>query len=153
MYRDLPVIEDVSSPEDYPVGILQNAEYGDIHIHFMHYETFADAVDSWKKRCERINLKNTYAILHLNFLPEKCEELLSRFSKLSFKGKCLISWPNILPKNLVWKDSLFILPYTIINKPGKILEMKNSFGKRYIDDFDYVSFLNGKTIIKVPEKK
>lgn len=98
VYKTAPIIEDPSI-WNYPVGILKNSEFGDIHIHFMHYETFDDAVNAWNRRCDRIDLENAYAILHLTRLPENYENILSRFSNLPFKGKCLISWPNILPED------------------------------------------------------
>ena len=119
----------------------------------MHYETFDEAVKTWNKRCDRINLQNAYALLHMSQLPENYEDILFRFSNLPFKGKCLISWPNIIPEDFSWNHSLFIHPDNLVYEHGKLLHWKNHFRKRYLDDFDYVAFLNGKTVIKVPEKK
>ena len=151
-YKNSPIIEDPSQGMDYPVGIIKNAEFGDVCVHFMHYKTFDEAVSIWKRRFERIDYENLFAILHVSKLPEKYEELFQRFSKLPYKGKCLISWPHVLPDGFSWNDSLFIHPDNLIYEHGKLLHWKNHFRKRYIDDFDYVSFLNGKTVIKRARK-
>jgi len=61
---------------------------------------------------------------------------------LPFKNKVLITYEN--PTNS--KDIKVLDLYTKPEyRPGKVLEYKSSISiKRYIDDFDYVSFFNKK---------
>lgn len=54
-----PVVEDANAKEDYPVGI----GYRNIRIHFMHYVSFAEAIQKWNVRKERINMNNAYILL------------------------------------------------------------------------------------------
>lgn len=58
---------------------------GGIKIHFLHYETFAEANESWIRRSKRISWENNYFIL---VERDGCtyEDLL-RFDKLPFKHK------------------------------------------------------------------
>ena len=150
IYKNLPVIQDLSQKLDYPVGVIKCEKYGDISIHFMHYKSFNDAAGTWKKRCRRIDINNAFAILHMSQWSEDGYEILQRFSNLSLKGICLITWPGVLPKDVVWKHSIFIHPENLTYQHGKLLDWKNHFRKRYIDDFDYVSFLNGKKVVVIP---
>lgn len=51
--------EVVKSHGSYPVGRIKGT---DIEIHFLHYPSFEEAVDKWKRRTERFNFNNYYII-------------------------------------------------------------------------------------------
>jgi uncharacterized protein (DUF1919 family) len=55
--EEIEVKEDLGKP--YPVGLL-----GDLYtLHFMHYKTFKEAVDTWRRRALRMDRSNPYIIL------------------------------------------------------------------------------------------
>ena len=132
LHQDLFEIE---SDYTYPVGVL-----GDITIYFRHYSSFDEAKKIWVKRSLRINKDNLYIIL---VQRDGCtSQIVEKFDKLPYKNKvALVSKP--MPKI---KCAYFIPDSEQSN--DEVLDLckyKNKFtGKRWIDDFDYVEFLNRK---------
>lgn len=132
-YLSLELIEDLSELYDYPVGKL-----GDIHIYFMHYRSFDEAKEKWKTRAKRVNLNNLYIVM--TEWPDPSVELYRRFEKLPYRHKVLFT---IKPHDEF--SSIFCLRDAgeKYGDLGRIFEYKSIFsGHRYIDEFDYVSFLN-----------
>lgn len=126
---------EVQSDKDYPVAKLD-----DITIYFMHYPSFDEAKTIWKKRTARINRENLYIIL---VQQNGCtEELLRKFDELPYKHKlALTAYP--MPEI---KCSYYISGSEQPN--GDVMDLckyKGKFtGRRWIDDYDYVGFLNMK---------
>ena len=71
----------------YPIGILG----GDIEIHFMHYDSEADAKEKWDRRAARVNLNN----LIFTFTDrDLCTpELIQQFNELPGRKLVLTSRP------------------------------------------------------------
>lgn len=124
---------EVESKRGYPVAKLD-----DITIYFMHYSTFDEAKRTWEKRTARINKDNLYVIL---VQQNGCtEEVLTKFDKLSYKHKLALTarpMPDL--------ECSYCIPGS--EQPnGDVMDLckyKGKFtGKRWIDDFDYVEFLN-----------
>ena len=119
---------------DYPVGRLI-----DIEIHFMHYSTFEDAKTKWRERCQRIQWDNIFLMMTDR---DGCtyEDMLS-FDKLPNKKVIFThkEYPEI-------ESSFYIKGFENNDSIGILSEKKNIWGKRYLDDFDYVSFLNTKEV-------
>lgn len=121
---------------DYPVGILERGEES-ITLYFMHYHTFDEAKNKWIERGNRIDYENVNIILEAgNGLTQ---ELYDAFKALPYKNKVIIAQPGII-------EGDDIIPMDIYNKnfcDGKIFLYQNKYSpKRYLDKFDYVSFLN-----------
>lgn len=124
------IIEDMNSGEEYPVGIGLHGE----RIHFMHYSSFEEAIEKWKNRKERMNLENVGVML-TNFTGGA--ELLERFENLPFKHKVCFTSKDYSE----YPHTFHIQGYN--PKSGKNLYTTQSItGKRYIDQFDYVQFIN-----------
>lgn len=124
---------EIGSTKDYPV-----AKLGDITIYFMHYSSFDEAKRIWEKRAARINKDNLYVIM---VQQNGCtKEILRRFDNLPYKHKLAFvarPMPDI--------KCAYYIPDT--EQPnGDVMDLcqyKGKFtGKRWIDDFDYVGFLN-----------
>ena len=126
---------EVQSDKDYPVAKLD-----DITIYFMHYPSFDEAKTIWEKRTARINRDNLYVIL---VQQNGCtEELLKKFDELPYMYKLALTarqTPEI-------KCSYYISGSEQPN--GDVMDLckyKGKFtGRRWIDDYDYVGFLNMK---------
>ena len=58
-FLNYDIREDLNSGKTYPVGI----SYDGIRIHFMHYNSFSQAVAIWNKRKLRIDPNNTGVML------------------------------------------------------------------------------------------
>lgn len=115
-----------------PVGCL-----GDIRINFVHYETFENGVLKWNERKKRINWDNLFIIA-----SEKngCTyETMQRFERLPYKNKVILTHTNY-PE---FESAYYIRGFEGKTEMGTTTNFKNQFFKRrYLDDFDYVAFLN-----------
>lgn len=131
-------MENVSAPDiaPFPVGKLNpaNKSLRAIRVFFMHYKTYEEAYCSWKRRCKRIRYDNIFYLWELNnantdFL------LIQEFDRLPLK-KIILSY-----KDLPGINNYYQFHFSDSFVPGKILEILSN-GKRNIDEFDYVNFLN-----------
>lgn len=129
--------EDTSNSEKcgYPVGILE-----DIRLYFVHYSSFDEAKNKWYERCNRINWDNLYFIM---VQRDGCtNEDLLKFDDFPSNHKVVFTSSN---RNDI--KSSFFIPGSVSEK-GEVIDLnqyKNRFtGKRWLDDFDYVSFLNSR---------
>lgn len=126
---------EVESEKNYPVAKLD-----DITIYFMHYSSFDEAKITWQKRVARINKNNLYVI----FVQQSgcTEQVLEAFDKLPYKHKLAFT-AEPMPKI---KCSYCI--HGTAQPNGEVMDLckyEGKFtGKRWIDEYDYVGFLNKK---------
>lgn len=133
-YLEQPIVEVKNKTFDCPVGQL-----ADIQIQFTHYKTFNEAINKWNERKRRIDWNNLFVIA---IDGDGCTyESLKKFDKLPYENKVIfthIPYPEI-------KSSYYIRGFENEKGVGVLLYFKKQFLiRRYLDDFDYVSFLNGK---------
>lgn len=131
------IIEDKDSKSSYPIGLGIHGE----RIHFVHYESFESAIKSWNKRKVRID-KNNMAILITKYFDDIKEdknddEIIRRFDNLPFKNKLIFADESISGPNII-----SLKGYSSVRYSKNIYRTSNVFGKRYIDQFDYISFIN-----------
>lgn len=130
------IIEDANNTQSYPVGI----GLGGVKLHFMHYKTFEEAIQKWNERKLRIN-KDNMCVWLTNFTPANYggeeNEIVDRFSKLPFKNKLIFSGGVIDSPNAV-----YLKDYKKVEMNKNIFTTQNILGKRFIDQFDYVSYFN-----------
>lgn len=144
-FIESPIIELKDNPHSYPVGIGVHGE----KIHFMHYHNFREAIEFWEKRKLRINRDNmTVMLSNLGCGIESLEKtekeifdeelkILRRFNLLPFKNKIAFSGFNFKLTNVVYIKGYRDLP------GHNLFDInKKSFYKRYLDQFDYVSYFN-----------
>lgn len=138
-FLDAPLLESSDPEVDYPVG-----EENGIKIYFMHYATFAEAKEAWERRKQRIHRDNLGVILSSASVSQ---ESLRAFDALPFAHKIAFSdSPSpyastvYLKRYKRYKKTLArIFPKKI---PNVFLTRSLLTGKRVIDDYDYVSFIN-----------
>ena len=128
-------LEETNSEFDYPVGML-----GDVKVFFMHYSSFKKAKQKWEERAKRINKDNLFIMM-----TDKngCTlEQMKEFDKLPYRKVIFTHLPQ---KDI--KSSVYIKGFENENEVGVLSDWKPGFWKRrWVDDFDYVSFLNEKSI-------
>ena len=127
---DAPITE-VKTEKPFPVGDLYGCK-----IYFMHYTDFESAVKKWRERCARINKNAMYFMMTDR---DGCTiEDMKAFDALPYKNKVIFTakkHPDIA--------SAFCVPgFEGQDSVGQLQESMNILGKRYIDQFDYVDFLN-----------
>lgn len=131
-YMEQPITPYQDDRFNYPCGML-----GDIEIRFNHYKTFEEAAAKWEERKQRINWDNLYIIA---IDGDNCtEESLHRFDNLPFKHKVIFTH---LPRPDI-RSAFYLKGFEDQPGVGVALYFKKQFLiRRYLDDFDYVSFLN-----------
>lgn len=119
---------------DYPIGILE-----DVKIHFIHYQNKEEAAEKWKSRKKRMDWNNLYII--------GCEKngctykTLQEFENLPYNNKVILT----RKKYPEFSSAVLIKGFETCKELGTIISFRDQFLKRrYMDDFDYVSFLNKK---------
>lgn len=127
---------EIKNKKEYPVGML-----GDIEIHFIHYHTFEEAAGKWEERKKRINWNNLFII---GTDKDGCTyETIRDFEQLPFKNKVIfthVKYPEL-------PSAYCIKGFEGEKELGCITDFKNQSQKRrYLDDFDYVKFLNGEDV-------
>lgn len=137
-FIDGEITEDRTTDKSYPIGIGIHGE----RIHFMHYSDFDTAIRKWNERKSRID-KNNMAIMLTNF-GVGCNKIgggktfiIQRFNNLPFKHKLIFSGTNIDAPNVIW-----LTGYDKVKSTKNIFGTQSILGKRYIDQFDYVDFIN-----------
>ncbi len=133
-YMEQPLIPFADERFDYPCGML-----GDIEVRFNHYKTFEEAAEKWQQRKERIDWNNLFV---LGIDGDGCTyETLRRFDALPYENKVIFThrpYPEI-------QSAYYIPGFEEQDGVGVLLEFKKKFFiRRYLDDFDYVAFLNRK---------
>lgn len=125
---------EIETDRDFPVGRVL-----DITIYFMHYKSFEEAKGKWCERAKRVNMDNLFVMM-----TEKdgcTEEQIARFDALPYKNKVIFTH-RLYPK---YKSAYYIPGFEQIGEMGILSDNKPGFWKRrYIDEFDYVRFLNGE---------
>lgn len=103
----------------------------------MHYDSFQDAKEKWIERCKRINRSNVYVIMTQS--QEMCDEYVYRFDELPYNNKVILTEKE-------FKDIKSAYHVPMSRKKDGIYDLcmyKSKFtGKRWLDDFNYVDFLN-----------
>lgn len=121
----------VSLKNTYPIGLL-----GDIEIHFLHYKSLEEATMKWKERSKRVNYDNLFFIMTDR---DGCTyKDIERFNKLPYKNKVIFT-SKLYPE---FKSAFFIKDFYDKKEVGILSSFKRKSIKRYIDYFDYVTFLN-----------
>lgn len=120
----------IHQPEiDYPVCNL-----GDLELHFLHYSTFEEAKEKWERRSARLNRDNMYIMW--TFFSGTDSETLARFERLPFLNKVAFTEKEFLE----YMSAFCIKGYS--EGLGVLTEFVGWFGKRKIDQFDYVQWFN-----------
>ncbi len=134
-YLSLPVYEvPMDNEHNYPRGCIDNQ----IIIHFLHYESFEEAKKKWIERSKRVNYQNLFFILAER--DGLTEDQMKYFDKLPIKHKVILTVENHSDIECVHSMGK---TYSDGNQLIDLCRFKTKFsGRRYIDDFDYVAFLN-----------
>ena len=131
-YMDAPLTFIKEEGIDYPVALVRDAR-----IYFMHYDTEAEAEAKWNERKKRINYENLFVLF--NDRDDCTYDDLVAFDKLPFKNKVVFTnrpYPEI-------KSAVYIRGFENQDSVGNCFEfVPNGLGKKYYDQFDYVSWFN-----------
>lgn len=135
-YLSVEKIIECKAPEvigdrKYPIAYLD-----DLKLFLVHYNSVEEAQKKWNERKKRVNWDNI-AILNTD-REGMTEELKDRFEKLPYRKVIFVHKPDKRHQSC-----FYIKGYENENSVGIITDPKGWRGKRAIDQFNYVDFLNG----------
>ena len=128
-------LTETMSEKPFPVGMLD-----DVKVYFMHYKTFEEAKIKWNERQTRVDKNNIF----FTFTDrDGCtEDDLRAFDALPYEHKVVFTH---IPRPDI-KSAYYIKGFENEKEVGILSDFKPGFfRRRYLDDFDYVSFLNSQT--------
>ena len=136
-YMEKEIVK-LESDVPYPTGMLD-----DIKIMFMHYPHCEEGVEKWNERKKRINWENLFIV---GTEKDGCTyETIQRFDRLPYENKVIfthIEYPE-------FSSAYYIEGFEERDEIGVLTNYKEQFWKRrYLDDFDYVNFLNSGRQLK-----
>ena len=136
-YLSCEIKEKLNSGKPYPVGVLvpKDEEHIPIELHFEHDTCWDVPYKKWVKRCQRVNYEKLYFIWH--FFDEDDERDIRVFDSLNIRKLIILHKQIQGIKNGVVVNCYDEDPYS-----GKILTVIDRTGKRYLDEVDYIGFLN-----------
>lgn len=138
-YSECDLVEIEDNSKEYPVGKLlaKDDNHIDIHIYFQHYSSFEEAKNKWIERYSRVNWNNIYYIWE--FYDSIYDiNLMYDFDNLALDNKIILAHRKF--DDL--KNYFEITCYTDDKPTAKILDYMGFSGKRYLEEFDYIHFLN-----------
>ena len=142
-YLKQELVKDNNSDKDFPVGILNGDEnHIPITINFDHYSNFTEDKKKWIERSKRINYDNIYIMMEFYDGIHK-EELIDLFKKIPYEHKMILTHRKH-EQSYTTAINCFYGNLDMNEIGGKIFRYNGLTGKRYYDEFDYVSFLNNK---------
>lgn len=139
------LLECSEQKKEFPVGKLV-CEHGEVQIYFQHYKSFAHAKEKWEQRAKRIDWNNIVIIMEEGI--ETSDEVVRQFQTLPYDRKVLVCNGNA--GHVAVENGYPMYIYDKKYHPGKILDFGRFkiSSKRYLDDWDYVRFLNTGEIRK-----
>lgn len=134
-YMDQPLVE-LDLGEPYPVARLGEGDSA-VQINFLHYDTFQDAREKWEERKRKINYDR---VVLIGAEKQGCNyEALRRFDRLPLPNKLVftrVPYPE-------FSSACYVKGFEDQPELGTLTNFKPGFlRRRYLDAFDYVSFLN-----------
>lgn len=133
-YLRQPLCEIEDSSVSCPVGIL-----GDIKIYFGHYDTWEQAARKWKLHLKRVDLDNLFFI---GCEKDGCTyDILKQFDNLPYENKVVLT-KKVYPE---FASACYIHGFEDWEEQGNLIAFRKGIWlRRYMEEFDYVTFLNGK---------
>lgn len=130
-YMDQPLVE-MENPGGYPVALL-----GDVRVNFAHYASFEEGAAKWEERRRKINWD---CLVLMATDRGSCDyETLRLFYALPCPNKILFTH-RPCPE---FSSTRYIRGFEDREEVGILTDFKpGRLKRRYLDDFDYVGFLN-----------
>ena len=126
----------------YPVGRLLGSDAGlpDITVYFVHYKTFKDARDAWRKRFARVCYEDLFLLMDRGM--DATDEILDRFHRLPHRHKVFFTHREDPER---WPCTFRLSYYTPDHYQTAYMYQFRRRGLLYyriLDEFDFVHWLN-----------
>lgn len=138
-YSKCDLVEVFEENINYPIGkiVANDNEHQDIFVYFQHYTSFSKAKEKWVERYARVNWDNVF------YIWEFYDTMYDNKYMVEFDSLQNINQILLTHKDFDYLNNCFTLSCYNDDKPvAKVLEYKGLTGKRFLDEFDYVGFIN-----------
>lgn len=115
---------------DYPLGTL-----GDLTLFLVHYQSVEEANQKWQIRKKRMDMNNIFILA--TDRDGFTHELLNRFNALPYRKRIFTHIP------VDSQDCVYIRGFEDLIEVGNLMDPIPG-GRRVIDQFDWVGWLNGE---------
>lgn len=125
-----PKVKPERQTDGYPIGLLG----GQVEIHFLHYSSDQEALETWQRRVQRVRLDNLFVAFSDRELFFE-EDHLAAFEELPFTHKVFFTAKRHLnTSSSVWISECASEPF-----------VTNLYAKSYLvhRHFDVIDWLNG----------
>lgn len=130
-YLSLP-LSPLEQDADYPMARL-----GELTLHLVHYDSFDQAKEAWERRLKRIHYDRLFLVATNR--DGYNDELSRRFDALPYPKVLFVNLPDNNPNHF------YIPGYESESQIGNIIAKSHPRnGRRVMDQFDWVTFLNQK---------
>lgn len=142
-FKFLGNLEKYLSAEIEETGLMDGpfwvGRLDDITMRAGHYKSFSEAQAAWKRRAKRVNLDNVYVIMTDR---DGCTyEHIKQFDALPYKNKVIFTHKEYKE----FPSAYYIPGFEDAGEVGILSDWKPQLlRRRWLDDFDYVSFLNNR---------
>lgn len=127
---------------DYPVAKI-SLDGRDVHLHCVHYDSFEEAREKWIERAKRVDLNNVFIFFEYPQSVHSTSEVVKLFRMIKYKNKVMLA--KCRNSDIDDSNIFHLKSYDHHMFPGKTVHYSNLFThKRYLDLFDYVTFLNNE---------
>ncbi|WP_160115334.1 DUF1919 domain-containing protein [Varibaculum vaginae] len=128
----------------YPLGLLtpKSADLPAIKLYFQHYPSFELAKKKWEGRSKRINFDNICLIFECSQPITGKSPIPKLFRQAPYSHKVIVT-----SKHSVTDTGTEVVHLPVYDlpgyQPGKLFTTRRKFSlSRWLDDFNYVEFLN-----------
>ena len=136
-------VKEVKSDGDIPLGIIEGDEnHISVNISFDHYKSFEEAKNKWFERSKRVNYDNIYVMMEY-YDGIHTQELIDLFKDIPYKNKMILTHKDH-KEDFTSAIHCFDDSTDMAEIGGKIFRYDGLTGKRFYEEFDYISFLNKK---------
>ena len=138
-YLSCEIKQKQDDSKSYPVGTIvpKDDQHIPIEVNFMHYPSFEEGYSKWRERSTRVNYDRLYFIWH--YYDDANLDRLKTFDSWNVRRIAVLHEPIDGIHNYIVTSCYDQNPYN-----GKILAVLKKTGKRYLDEIDYIGFLNGE---------
>ena len=138
-YLSCELKETPDACKPYPVGTVvpMDDAHIPIEVNFVHYPSFEAGYAKWKERSARVDYDRLYYIWH--FFDDEHTERIRAFDRWNVRKLAIVHEPMEGLRACEVTGCYNQDPHN-----GKILDVVEKTGKRYLDEIDYIGFLNEK---------
>ena len=139
-YLSQDLVEVSDDNQSIPVGLIEgDSTHQSISIYFDHYLSFEEAREKWIERSKRVNYDNIIVMMEF-YDGIHNEELIELFKSVPYKKMILTHKDH--KEEYTIAIHCFDENLDMEEIGGKIFRYNGQTGKRFYDEFDYISFIN-----------